>query len=134
MIEHSTKIRIRYAETDQMKTVYYANYFVYFEQARTELMRKIGFPYSDLENMGYLLPVIEAHAAYYKSVAYDDEIIVITTLKDIPSTRIELNYKIINSSTNNLIAEGYTIHCFVKLSTKKPTSSFIFHPINTEHL
>jgi len=91
-----------------MKVVYYANYFVYFEQGRTELLRTIGLAYTELEKMGYILPVIEAHAKYYKSASYDHPI-------------IELNYEVRDSETNQLIAMGYTIHSFVNTSNRKPT-------------
>lgn len=121
MIKHTTQIRIRYAETDQMKVVYYANYFVFFESGRSELLRSIGLPYTELEKMGYLLPVIEANAKYYKSAAYDDSIDVLTMLKELPTARIKLEYEVRNSETNELIAEGYTVHSFVKSDTRKLT-------------
>lgn len=121
MIKHTTQIRVRYAETDQMNVVYYANYFVYFETGRTELLRSIGLPYTELENMGYILPVIEANAKYYKPVGYDDLINVITTLKELPTARIKLNYEIKDNTTTEMIAEGYTVHSFVKSNTRKPT-------------
>ncbi|MDP2208715.1 MAG: thioesterase family protein [Bacteroidota bacterium] len=121
MIKHTTQIRVRYAETDQMNVVYYSNYFVYFESGRTELLRSIGLPYTELEKMGYILPVIEANAKYYKSAAYDDVITVITTLKELPTARIKLDYEIRDNKTNELIAEGYTVHSFVKSETRKPT-------------
>jgi acyl-CoA thioester hydrolase len=121
MIKHTTKIRVRYAETDQMKVVYYANYFVYFETARTELLRSIGLPYTELEKIGYILPVIEANAKYYKPATYDSPIAIITTLKEIPTVKIRLDYEVKDSETNELIAEGYTVHSFVNSETRKPT-------------
>ncbi len=121
MIKHTTQIRVRYAETDQMNVVYYSNYFVYFESGRTELLRSIGLPYTEFEKMGYILPVIEAYAKYYKSAAYDDLINVITILKELPAARIKLDYEIRDNKTNELIAEGYTVHSFVKSETRKPT-------------
>lgn len=120
MIKHTTKIRVRYAETDQMKVVYYANYFVYFVTARTELLRSIGLPYTELEKIGYILPVIEANAKYYKSATYDSSIAIITTLKEIPTVKIRLDYEVKDSETNELIAEGYTVHSFVNSETRKP--------------
>ncbi|MDI6802589.1 MAG: thioesterase family protein [Bacteroidota bacterium] len=121
MIKHTTQIRVRYAETDQMNIVYYSNYFVYFESGRTELLRSIGLAYTELENMGYILPVIEANAKYFKPAAYDDLIDVITVLKELPTARIKLEYEVRNSKTNELIAEGYTVHSFVLSETHKPT-------------
>lgn len=121
MIKHLSQIRVRYAETDQMNVVYYSNYFVYFESGRTELLRSIGLAYTEFETMGYILPVIEAYAKYYKSAAYDDLINVITILKELPTARIKLYYEIRDNKTNGLLAEGYTIHSFVKSETRKPT-------------
>jgi acyl-CoA thioester hydrolase len=121
MISHTTNIRVRYAETDQMKIVYYANYFVYFETARTEFLRSIGLPYAELEKKGYILPVIEANAKYYKSATYDSSIAIITTLKEMPTVKIFLYYEVKDLSTNELIAEGYTVHSFVNAATGKPT-------------
>ncbi len=121
MIKHTTQIRVRYAETDQMNVVYYSNYFVFFESGRTELLRSIGLPYTELEITGYILPVIEAYAKYYKPATYDDLINVITILKELPTARIKLEYEIRDNKTNDLIAEGYTIHSFVKSFTRKPS-------------
>jgi acyl-CoA thioester hydrolase len=121
MIIHTTNIRIRYAETDQMGIVHHANYFVYFETGRTELLRSLGLPYSELEKLGYILPVIEANAKYYKSVAYDHSVDIITTLRDMPAVKIRLEYEVKDSETNELIAEGYTVHSFVNSETRKPT-------------
>lgn len=121
LIKHTTQIRVRYAETDQMNVVYYSNYFVFFESGRTELLRSIGLPYTELEKMGYILPVIEANAKYFKSAAYDDLIDVITILKELPTARIKLEYEVRDNKTNELIAEGYTVHSFVLSETRKPT-------------
>ncbi len=121
MLTHTTNIRVRYAETDQMNAVYYANYFIYFEQGRTELLRTIGLAYTELEKMGYILPVIEAHARYFKSAAYDHPINVITILRSVPTAKIEIEYEVRDSETDQLIATGYTIHGFVKANTRKPT-------------
>ena len=64
--------RVPYADTDQMQVVYYANYLEYFERSRTEMLRSIGFPYSEMEKMGFFLPVKEAHVTYHSSACYDD--------------------------------------------------------------
>jgi len=121
MITHTSNIRIRYAETDQMGVVHHANYFVYFEAGRTELLRSLGFPYSELEKLGFILPVIEANAKYYKSVAYDHSIDIITTLREMPAVKIRLDYEVKDSDTKELIADGYTVHSFVNSETRKPT-------------
>ncbi len=121
MISSSTEIRVRYADTDQMKMVYYAKYFEYFESGRSDLLRDIGLPYPEIEHMGFHLPVIEAHAKYYKSARYDDLIKVTTTLRDKPQARVRLEYQIHNVETNDLLVEGYTVHSFIDAATGKPT-------------
>ena len=121
MISSETVIRVRYADTDQMKMVYYAKFFEYFEQGRSDLLRDVGMPYPELEQMGYFLPVVEAHARYIKSARYDDEIVVKTTMKDMPQVRVRIEYELRNSATNESLAEGYTVHSFINASTGKPT-------------
>jgi len=121
MIFSETKIRVRYADTDQMKMVYYAKYFEYFESGRSDLLREIGLPYPEIERMGYFLPVLEAHARYHKAAHYDDLIVVKTVLREKPFARIRLEYEIHDSQTGDLLVEGYTVHSFVNASTHKPT-------------
>lgn len=121
MISFETKIRVRYADTDQMKMVYYAKYFEYFESGRSDLLREIGLPYPEIERMGYFLPVIEAHAKYYKSARYDDLIKVTTILRERPLARIRLEYQIHDAESQELLVEGYTVHSFISASTQKPT-------------
>lgn len=120
MVYSETTIRVRYADTDQMKRVYYAKFFEYFEQGRSDLLREIGMPYPELEAAGYFLPVVEAHARYLKPALYDEEVIVKTILKDMPQARVRIEYLVTNSQ-NDILAEGYTIHSFVNAKTGKPT-------------
>jgi len=121
MFSTETVIRVRYADTDQMKLVYYAKFFEYFEQGRSDLLRSMGLPYPEIEEMGYYLPVVEAHARYLKSARYDDAIRVKTIVKEIPQARIRIEYELTNEETKEIIAEGHTIHSFVNASTGKPT-------------
>jgi acyl-CoA thioester hydrolase len=121
MIECTTSLRVRYADTDQMKHAYYGMYFVYFEQGRSDLMRSLGLPYGEFEAMGFLLPVIEAHAVYKKPARYDELIHIVTTLTDKPVARVRLDYRIHNEDFTEIVAEGYTIHSFVHATTGKPT-------------
>src|SRR5687767_15520762 len=69
-----SQVRVRYAETDQMGVVYYANYFVWFEVARADLLRSLGWTYREMEAAGVALPVIEAHCQYHRAAKYDDEL------------------------------------------------------------
>lgn len=121
MISGETSLRVRYADTDQMRYAYYGVYFAYFEQGRSDLLRSVGLPYPVLEQMGFILPVIEAHAEYRRPAHYDDLIHIVTTLRDKPIARVRLDYKVHNESRTELLAEGYTIHSFVSAATGKPT-------------
>jgi len=120
MIVTETKIRVRYADTDQMKMVYYAKYFEYFEQGRSDLLRQIGLSYPEIERMGYYLPVIEAYANYKKPARYDELLNVKVMVKDIPQARIRIEYELYNEDTQELLANGYTCHSFISAMTGKP--------------
>lgn len=121
MIFSDTKIRVRYADTDQMKIVYYGKYFEYFEQGRSDLLRQIGMPYPEIEKMGYILPVIEAHAEYRQSACYDEEITVRTIIEELPLVRVRISYRIFRINVPEPIATGYTIHSFVSVEKRTPT-------------
>ncbi len=119
MIRNTTNIRVRYADTDQMKQVYYGKFFEYFEQGRSDMLRSIGLPYSHIEEMGLYLPVIEAHAEYKRAARYDDELEVIVMLRDRPVARVRLDYEVVRKGEPEPLATGYTIHGFVNASTGK---------------
>jgi acyl-CoA thioester hydrolase len=120
-VSHRTRIRVRYAETDQMKVVYYGRYFEYFEQARTDLLREQGLSYADMEREGFFLPVIEAHATYLRSASYDDRIVVESIVREAPSARIRIEYRVMKEETEDVLAEGYTVHSFMNAATGRPT-------------
>jgi acyl-CoA thioester hydrolase len=92
--EGSVRLRVRYAETDQMGVVYHANYLVWCELGRTELMREFGFPYADLEKAGIRLAVTEATLRYGRAARYDDPILVVTRLADARSRTVTFSYRI----------------------------------------
>ncbi len=121
MVRSETSLRVRYADTDQMRYAYYGVYFAYFEQGRSDLLRSIGLPYPVLEQMGFILPVIEAHAEYRRPARYDDLIHVTTMLREKPIARIRLDYEVFDEQRSEMIAEGYTIHSFVNAASGKPT-------------
>lgn len=120
-VTHRTTIRVRYAETDQMKVVYYGRYFEYFEQARTDLLREQGLSYAEMEREGILLPVIEAHATYHRSAGYDDRIVIESTVREVPTARIRINYVVTKEGSDDVLAEGYTVHSFLNAATGRPT-------------
>lgn len=121
MIEHTTEVRVRYADTDQMKFAYYGKFFEYFEQGRSDLMRSIGFPYSAVEELGYFLPVVEAHAEYKRPARYDDLLSVKTMLRDMPVARVRIDYEVRTGDSEEPIATGYTIHSFLNAKTSRPS-------------
>ena len=105
-----SRVRVRYAETDQMGVVYYANYFVWFEVGRTDWLRATGWSYRDMETDGYALPVIEAHCTYRESAKYDDDIDVGTTGALVSPVRVQFTYEIVRSIDHTLLATGTTVH------------------------
>src|SRR5512141_1510612 len=119
MIKHTTDIRVRYADTDQMKIVYYGKYFEYFEQGRSDLLRQIGMPYPEIERRGFLLPVIEAHAEYRRSALYDEELTVRTMVHDLPQARIRITYRVFRND-GVVLVEGHTVHSFLHAERRVP--------------
>jgi acyl-CoA thioester hydrolase len=109
---HLTTIRVRYAETDQMGVVYYANYLVWMEVARVDYCRAIGFHYKDMElDDGILLAVTESHCRYIKPARFDEEISIATTIPDVNRRFVSFDYEM--SSGGRRIAVGQTRHIFL---------------------
>jgi acyl-CoA thioester hydrolase len=105
-----SRLRVRYAETDKMGVVYYANYLVWFEVGRTDLLRESGWNYRDMETEGFSLPVIEAQCAYRESAKYDDELEVRTTCAVVSPVRIRFNYEVVRVADAAMLATGTTVH------------------------
>jgi acyl-CoA thioester hydrolase len=103
-------VRVRYAETDKMGVVYYANYFVWFEIGRTDLLRGAGGSYRELERDGIGLPVIEAHCEYKQSARYDDEIEVRTVGTLLSPVRVRFAYEVVRPADAVTLATGHTVH------------------------
>ncbi len=118
MFSSETKIRVRYGETDRMGYCYYGNYAAFFEVARVEAIKKIGFSYREMEDNGIALPVLDYNVKFYKPAFYDDEIIIKTTISDIPGARIKFNYQCFNGDV--LLNEATTTLVFVNMETGKP--------------
>ena len=117
---HDTTVRVRYAETDQMNVVYHANYFVWFEIGRVELLRQLGFSYADMEAKDRCgIAVIDARCRYKAPARYDDEIIVRTWLKYLRESLIQFEYELLRASDGMLLAEGDTTHIVVDPDMKK---------------
>lgn len=120
-IKNSTTIRVRYADTDAMKIVYYGKYFEYFEEGRSELLRSVGFPYTEIEKQGIFIAVVEAYAKYRRSAHYDDLLTIETSVSEMPVARIRIQYRIFLEGESEPIVEGYTVHSFLSESTGRPT-------------
>ena len=105
-----SRVRVRYAETDQMGVVYYANYLVWFEIGRTDLLRQHGWSYREMEVDGYSLPVIDAQCAYKASAKYDDEIEVRTSGGMVSPVRVKFSYEVVRAADRTLLATGSTVH------------------------
>jgi acyl-CoA thioester hydrolase len=106
-------VRVRYAETDKMGIVYHANYFVWFEIGRCELLRIIGTSYRDLEETGIALPVIEAHCEYRAPARYDDELQVTTRGGMLSQARVEFRYEVSRPADGTINAVGRTVHAAI---------------------
>ena len=118
MIHTTHTLRVRYAETDPMKYVYYGNYAAYLEAARVELFRTLGKSYEAIEQLGFWLPVSEYQIKYLKPAFYDEILEIHTFIKKIPGVRIEFEYEIYNSKKEK-ITEAKTILYFLNSRTQK---------------
>jgi len=114
------RLRVRYAETDQMGVVYHANYFVWFEVGRVEFLRQLGFSYRDIErDDGCAIAVIDARCRYKAPARYDDEIIIRTHLKHIRESVVQFGYELVRANDGEFLAEGDTTHIVVDMEMKK---------------
>jgi len=119
MYRSETTVRVRYGETDQMGFVYYGYYAMYYEVGRVESLRQLGLTYKELEDGGVMMPVLENKSKYFFPALYDDELRIVTSIKDKPTVKITFYYEIFNGS-NKLIHEGETLLAFVNKNTGKP--------------
>ena len=105
-----SRLRVRYAETDQMGVVYHANYFVWFEVGRVEFLRQLGFSYRDMEKEdGCFIAVADARCRYKAPARYDDEIVVKTYLRNVRESVVHFGYDLLRAD-GTLLAEGETTH------------------------
>jgi acyl-CoA thioester hydrolase len=108
-----TSLRVRYAETDTMGIVYHANYLIWFEVGRGDFFRALGQDYGEWEKRGFLLPVSEAHARFHAPARYGDLITVRTSLAQLRSREVTLDYQVIQGETGQILATGWTKHICV---------------------
>lgn len=108
---NETRLRVRYAETDQMGVVYHSNHLIWFEIGRVELMRQLGFSYRDMERDDKcFIAVAEARCRYRAPIYYDDEVIVRTKLTNVRESVVHFRYELVRCGNGVLLAEGETVH------------------------
>ena len=112
------KYRVPYADTDQMGVVYYANYLIYFERVRNELLRDTQESYKMMEAAGVMLPVIEAVCNYKKPAVYDDLLEITAWVEETKGPRVKICCKV--NSEKEFLAEGYTVHACIDTKTRRP--------------
>lgn len=117
---NTTKIRVRYAETDQMGVVYHSNYFIWFEVGRVELLRQLGFTYKEMElEEQCFIAVVDARCRFRAPARYDDEITIRTHLKNVREALIHFAYEAVRESNGELLAEGETVHIVTDANLNK---------------
>jgi acyl-CoA thioester hydrolase len=111
-------VRVRYSETDKMGVVYYANYLVWFEVGRTDLLRQTGMTYRDMESEGLALPVIEARCTYRIPARYDDDLEIRTEATMLSPVRVRFDYEVARASDQAVLADGHTVHAALDTAGK----------------
>lgn len=115
-----SRIRVRYAETDQMGVVYHSNYFIWFEVGRVDLLRELGFTYREMEQEdGCYIAVVDARCRFKAPARYDDEIVIRTHLKNVRESLIHFGYEAVRESDGTLLAEGETTHIVTDADMRK---------------
>lgn len=119
MVKAEITLRVRYGETDRMGYAYYGNYAQYYEVGRVEALRKLGFSYREIEDKGILLPVVDFCIKYHKPAFYDDEITIVTSIKEMPGVRITFHYECFNAQ-KELLNTGHVTLVFINKEKNKP--------------
>ncbi len=113
-----TKLTVRYVETDKMGIVYHSNYYVWFELGRGDFIKKIGMKYSEMENMGIMMPLVETYCKYYEGAKYEDEVIIQTSIQELSAVKVVFNYTVIRENDGKLLAKGKTTQTFIDKNFK----------------
>lgn len=128
MYKSSTKIKVRYAETDKMGIVYHSNYYIYFEVAREDLISYAGMTYKALEDSGVMMPIMETHCKYHEGARYNDEIDVQSSVEELTPVKVVIGYKVIRENDSKLLAQGKTVQTFVDAHNFKIINLKKVHP------
>ena len=118
MITHTTTCRVIYGDTDKMGFVYHANYFRWFESARSEMFRYLGMSYKSIESRGFFLPLSEIYCKFNSPSQYDDILLIETSLNTSIKASMQFNYQIFSEDGSKLLAEGYTKHACVDTNSR----------------
>jgi acyl-CoA thioester hydrolase len=121
MYQSQVKLRVRYAETDQMGYCYYGNYAQYFEVARVEALRELGVNYKNIEEMGFLMPVLDFNIKYLKPAFYDEELTIMCNIPVLPGIRIKFEYETFNQNKEKINFATTTL-VFLDKNSKKPVN------------
>ncbi len=113
------KLRVRYGETDAMGVVHHGTYPLYYEEARTEMLRSVGLSYAELERRGTMMPVVDMHIRYIAPAFFDDVLTVRVSVKEVPAARIVFYYEVVNEA-GKIINEAETTLVFVDAVTRRP--------------
>jgi acyl-CoA thioester hydrolase len=119
MLTKETRLRVRYGETDRMGYVYYGNYAEYYEVGRVEALRELGFSYREMEDKGIMLPVVDFTISYKKPAFYDDEIRIVTSIRELPGVRITFHYECYNAASE-LLNTGRVTLVFIDKNSNRP--------------
>ena len=123
-----SRIKVRYAETDAMKVVHHANYYIYFESAREDFIEQFGIRYKDMEDMGVMMPLVETQCKYIDAAKYGDDLIIETEYDEITPIKVGLKYTVKREEDNKLIATGKTLQTFVDSTTFRIINLKKVHP------
>jgi len=119
---YATRLRVRYAETDQMGVVYHSNYIIWFEVGRVEMLRQLGFTYREMEKVdGTHIAVVDVRCRFKSPALYDDLVVVHTRLLNVRDSLLHFGYEIFRETDGTLLAEGETVHIVVDSAFKKVT-------------
>jgi len=121
LIYHRVFNRVLYADTDRSGIVYHANYLRYFELGRASLMRDVGFPYAQVEDSGYIYPIVDLGLKYYLPLVYDSPMWVHTRPAELERVRVKFDYVVVHADSQELVCKGYTLHCALN-AKGKPTA------------
>ena len=119
MLTCDVKIRVWYKHTDQMGFVHHSNYICYYEEARSEFMRRYGVSYAAMEAEGVLMPILHVDSDYRRPAFYDDELTVRVLIKDVPKARFTVNYEVYDSK-GELLNTGCTVLGFLRKESMRP--------------